>query len=107
MLKKGRVLRVRFATHGAALRVKFLSPFVSNELLEQAFSIFGEIERAIVIADDRGKSTGEGIVEFARKPGAMAALRRINEGVFLITAYVFTPSVLKVQCDKIMSVPVL
>ena len=84
--KKGRVLRVRFATHGAALKVKHLSPFVSNELLEQAFMIFGQIERAVVIVDDRGKPTGEGIVEFARKPGAQQALTRINEGVFLISA---------------------
>lgn len=84
--KHGRVLRVRFATHGAALRVKNLHPYVSNELLEQAFSQFGEMERAIVIVDDRGKPTGEGLVEFVRKPGAQQALRRIKEGVFLFGA---------------------
>lgn len=83
MQRKGRVLRVRFATHGAALRVKNLHPYVSNELLEQAFNQFGELERAIVIVDDRGKATGEGLVEFVRKPGAQQALRRINEGVYL------------------------
>jgi hypothetical protein len=32
---KGRQLRVRFAVHGAALRIKELSPYVSNEILEQ------------------------------------------------------------------------
>lgn len=32
---KGRPLRVRFAVHGAALKVKELSPYVSNELLEE------------------------------------------------------------------------
>jgi proline- and glutamine-rich splicing factor len=82
--KKGRVLRVRFATHGAALKVKHLGPFVSNEMLEEAFVQFGTLERAIVIVDDKGKPTGEGIVEFARKPGATAAINRINDGVFLI-----------------------
>ncbi|BFZ24911.1 hypothetical protein BsWGS_27950 [Bradybaena similaris] len=82
--RKGRVLRVRFATHGAALKVKNLHPFVSNELLEHSFSQFGELERCVVIVDDRGKSTGEGIVEFVRKPGANSALRRITEGVFLM-----------------------
>ncbi|XP_025097461.1 paraspeckle component 1-like isoform X3 [Pomacea canaliculata] len=82
--RKGRILRVRFATHGAALRVKNLHPYVSNELLERAFSQFGELERAIVIVDDRGKPTGEGLIEFVRKPGAQQALRRINEGVFLL-----------------------
>ena len=77
-------MRVRFAAHVAAIKVKHLHPFVSNELLLDAFSSFGEIERAIVIIDDKGKSTGEGLVEFARKPGAMSALKRVNEGVFLL-----------------------
>ncbi|CAK6949204.1 splicing factor%2C proline- and glutamine-rich [Scomber scombrus] len=83
---KGRPLRVRFATHSAALSVKNLSPFVSNELLEEAFSQFGMVERAIVIVDDRGRSTGKGIVEFASKPAARKALDRCSEGVFLLTA---------------------
>ena len=82
--RNGRFLRVRFASHGAALKVKHLPPFVSNELLEQAFSQFGPIERAIVIVDDRGKATSEGIVEFARKPGAQAAMQKVNNGVFLL-----------------------
>ncbi|KAL4232595.1 Paraspeckle component 1 [Mactra antiquata] len=86
-MRNGRVLRVRFATHGAALKVYNLSPFVSNELLEKAFSQFGEIERAIVCVDDRGRSCGEGIVEFSRKPGAQAASKRISEGVFLLSSY--------------------
>ncbi|KAL3881354.1 hypothetical protein ACJMK2_027803 [Sinanodonta woodiana] len=87
MVKNGRTLRVRFATHGAALRVKNLSPYVTNELLESAFTQFGEVERAVVIVDDRGRSMGEGIVEFARKPGASAALKRISENVFLMSGY--------------------
>ncbi|XP_062575248.1 non-POU domain-containing octamer-binding protein-like isoform X2 [Saccostrea cucullata] len=82
---KGRTLRVRFSNQGSAIKVKNLSPFVSNELLEMAMQQFGEIERAVVVADDRGRSTGEGIVEFARKPGAQQALKRINDGVFLLT----------------------
>ncbi|XP_072276428.1 splicing factor, proline- and glutamine-rich isoform X2 [Pyxicephalus adspersus] len=82
---RGRQLRVRFATHSAALSVRNLSPFVSNELLEEAFSQFGQVERAVVIVDDRGRSTGKGIVEFAAKPAARKAFERCNEGVFLLT----------------------
>ncbi|XP_071112773.1 non-POU domain-containing octamer-binding protein-like isoform X2 [Haliotis cracherodii] len=82
--KKGRTLRVRFATHGAALKVKNIHGYASNELLENAFQQFGDLERAIVIVDDRGKPTGDGIVEFVRKPGAQQALRRINDGIFLL-----------------------
>lgn len=86
MQRKGRTLRVRYASLGSALKVKNLSQHVSNELLHQAFSQFGEVERAVVIVDDRGRPTGEGIVEFARKPGAQAAYKRITEGVFLLTS---------------------
>ncbi|XP_051948688.1 splicing factor, proline- and glutamine-rich-like [Xyrauchen texanus] len=83
---KGRPLRVRFATHSAALSVRNLSPYVSNELLEEAFSQFGVVERAIVIVDDRGRSTGKGIVEFSSKPAARKAIDRCNDGVFLLTS---------------------
>ncbi|XP_062301901.1 splicing factor, proline- and glutamine-rich isoform X1 [Osmerus eperlanus] len=82
---RGRQLRVRFATHPAALSVKNLSPYVSNELLEEAFSQFGLVERAVVIVDDRGRSSGKGIVEFASKPAARKALDRCNDGIFLLT----------------------
>lgn len=47
-----------------------------------------QIERAVIIVDERGKSMGEGIIEFARKPGAQMALRRCTEGCFFLTAYV-------------------
>uniref|UniRef100_A0A4W4DVG2 RRM domain-containing protein n=1 Tax=Electrophorus electricus TaxID=8005 RepID=A0A4W4DVG2_ELEEL len=84
---RGRQIRVRFATHGAALTVKNLPQFVSNELLEEAFALFGPIERAIVIVDDRGRPTGKGIVEFANKPSARKALDRCADGAFLITSF--------------------
>lgn len=81
----GRPLRIRFATHGAALAVKNLSPVISNELLEEAFSMFGPVERAIVIVDDRGRATGKGFVEFVSKPPARKALERCTEGALLLT----------------------
>jgi RNA recognition motif-containing protein len=54
-------------------------------LLEKAFESFGEVEYAVVVVDDRGKATGDGIIEFARKPSALQALKRIQEGVFLLS----------------------
>ena len=84
--RKGRLLKVRFAPNTTALKVKNLTPWVSNELLEKAFSVFGEIERAVIIVDERGKSTGEGIVEFSRKPCAQMALRRCTEGCYFLTS---------------------
>lgn len=42
-MRKGRMLKIRFAPIAAAIKVKNLTPFVSNELLEYAFSIFGEV----------------------------------------------------------------
>jgi len=82
----GRSMKVRFAPHQGALRVKNLGPWVTNELLHRAFSCFGEIERAVVFVDDRGRTKGEGIVEFERKPSAMDAFRRCSEGCFFLTA---------------------
>lgn len=82
----GRQVRVRFAVHGAALRVKELSPTVSNEMLYHAFSHFGDVERAVHIVDEKGRPTGEGIVEFERKPSCNEAINAIKEKVFLLTA---------------------
>lgn len=42
-MRKGRMLKIRFAPIAAAIKVKNLTPFVSNELLEYAFSIFGDV----------------------------------------------------------------
>ncbi|KAG7306420.1 hypothetical protein JYU34_009052 [Plutella xylostella] len=85
-MRNGRALRVRFAPHNSAVRVKNLPPFVSNELLYRAFEIFGKIERAYVRVDDRGKTLGEGVVEYARKPSALAAIRNCTEKCFFLTS---------------------
>lgn len=82
---RGKQLRVRFACHSASLTVRNLPQFVSNELLEEAFSVFGQVERAVVIVDDRGRSSGKGIVEFSGKPAARKALDRCSDGSFLLT----------------------
>ncbi|XP_058493321.1 non-POU domain-containing octamer-binding protein [Solea solea] len=84
---RGRPIRVRFATHGAALSVKNLPEFVSNELLEEAFAVFGQIERAVVVVDDRGRPTGKGIVEYTSKPAARKALDKCSDGAYLLTAF--------------------
>uniref|UniRef100_A0A161MBR5 Hrp65 isoform x2 n=1 Tax=Triatoma infestans TaxID=30076 RepID=A0A161MBR5_TRIIF len=83
---KNRNLRVRFAPLGATVKVKNLTPYVTNELLELAFSVFGEVERAMVSVDERGNSLKEGIVEFTRKGSAQSALRYCNEGCFFLTS---------------------
>lgn len=85
-LRGGRNLRVRFAPHNCAIRVKNLPPYVSNELLYRGFEIFGRIERAYVRVDDRGKPLGEGIVEYQRKPSALAAIRNCTEKCFFLTS---------------------
>uniref|UniRef100_A0A8C6S438 RRM domain-containing protein n=1 Tax=Neogobius melanostomus TaxID=47308 RepID=A0A8C6S438_9GOBI len=68
-LVNNRTIRVRLASHGATLKVRNLLPFVTNELLEQAFSQFGPVERAV----------------FANKAGARKALERCTEGALLLT----------------------
>lgn len=83
---KGRTLKVRFAPNNSIIKVSNLSPFVTNELLYLAFSVFGEIERCVVLVDDRGKSLCEGIIEFVRKPAAQLALKQCVDGCFFLTS---------------------
>jgi len=85
-MHEGKTMKVRFAPHQGALKVKNLGPWVSNELLYLAFSVFGDIERALVSVDDRGRTKGEGLVEFERKPSALEAMHRCNEGCFFLTS---------------------
>ncbi|XP_056626161.1 paraspeckle component 1 isoform X2 [Triplophysa dalaica] len=82
---RNRSIYIRFATNGAALTVRNLSPVVSNELLEQAFSQFGPVERTVVVVDDHGRPTGKGVVEFANKSDARKALDHCADGALLIT----------------------
>ncbi|KAA0191839.1 hypothetical protein HAZT_HAZT005230, partial [Hyalella azteca] len=83
---KNRQLKIRFSSPGTALKVRNLSTWVTNELFEKSFSVFGELEKAIVITDERGRSTGEGILEFCKKPCAQLALKRCTEGCFFLTS---------------------
>lgn len=83
---RNRNIRVRFAPLGATVKVKNLTPYVTNELLELAFSVFGPVERAVVSVDERGNSLREGVVEFTRKASAQSALRHCSEGCFFLTS---------------------
>uniref|UniRef100_A0A1B0C1A5 Protein no-on-transient A n=1 Tax=Glossina palpalis gambiensis TaxID=67801 RepID=A0A1B0C1A5_9MUSC len=85
-MRKGRMLRVRYAPNATIVRVSNLTPFVSNELLYKSFEVFGPVEKANVNVDDRGKTTGEGIVEFAKKSSANMCLRFCNEKCYFLTA---------------------
>ncbi|XP_034098267.2 protein no-on-transient A-like isoform X1 [Drosophila albomicans] len=82
----GRTLRVRFAPSHPLVRVTNLSDCVSNELLHKGFEIFGPIERAVVVVDNRGNHKGEGIVEFVMRSSAMNCLSLCQERCFLLTA---------------------
>lgn len=83
---KGKPLKVRFAPNGSLLKVKNLDDCVTNELLYAAFSIFGVIERCIVIPDDKGKSIGEGLVEYEKKSCAKFAYQKCNNELFFLTS---------------------
>jgi splicing factor, proline- and glutamine-rich len=85
-MRKNRPLRVRFAPNATAIKIKNLTPWISNELLYRAFEVFGQIERAVIIVDDRGKPTGEGVVEYVRKASATAAMRHCQEKCFFLTS---------------------
>lgn len=83
---KGRSLKIRFSPSGSSIKVKNLTNFVTNELLHYTFSIFGEIEKAVVLVDERGRTTGEGIVEFSRKGSAMSAYHKCTDNCLFLTS---------------------
>ena len=76
---------MRFAASSCSVKVSNLHPLVSNELLADAFSMFGEVETAVVVTDDRGKSLGHGFIDFARKNQAVAAIVKCKREHFLLT----------------------
>jgi len=82
---KNRQLKIRFSSPGTSLKVRNISPWVTNELLHKSFEVFGELERAVVITDERGRSTGEGILEYCKKPCAQLALKKASDGCFFLT----------------------
>merc|ERR1712156_326381 len=82
--------------HQGAVKVTNLGPWVSNELLHKSFSVFGEIERCVVGVDARGRSTGEGIVEFEKKPCALECVKRCTDGCFFLTSSL-RPVIVEIQ----------
>ncbi|TRY76775.1 hypothetical protein TCAL_12641 [Tigriopus californicus] len=85
-MKNNRALKVRFAPPPGAVKVINLGPWVSNELLHRAFSIFGDIERCVVMVDERGRAKGEGVVEFERKSSGLEAVKRCTESCYFLTS---------------------
>jgi len=83
---KGRTMKVRVASVTTGVRVKNLSPLVSNELLHLAFSAFGEVESCRVMVNERGKATGEGMVIFADKKSWTTAIRKCEEECYFLTS---------------------
>jgi len=83
---KGRPVKIRFGSISSGVKVKNLTPYVSNELLHRAFSVFGDIESCKVIVDDRGKATGDGEVVFTEKKGATIALKKCQEECYFLTS---------------------
>lgn len=78
-------MKVRFAANTGVVKVDNIHHMVTNELLEDAFAQFGEVEEAVVVTDIRGKSKGYGIVEFTRKQSAMNAIGQCKNTPFFLT----------------------
>jgi cold-inducible RNA-binding protein len=64
---------------GRKLYVGNLSYSMTDKMLQDAFSAYGEVTSAIVIMDrDSGRSKGFGFVEFAQDADAQKALGEMN-----------------------------
>jgi len=83
---RGRNILIRFAAITTGVKVKNLSPAVTNELLHKAFSVFGDVESCRIVVDDRGKPTGDGLVIFVDKRSAVMAYKKCQEESFFLTS---------------------
>lgn len=81
----GKYLVVRFA-QTASIFIENLPSNVSDELLQLAFSAFGDVEHCTVVVDTYGKPTGKGIVHFAKRGSASLAKKRCAENSFFLTS---------------------
>lgn len=88
-----KILDMKLSPRPCTIRVKNLSPTVTNELLLSAFGIFGEVDRAIVETIG-GIPTGEALVSFRSHIFTQRALYYCNEESFFLIS-----SLMPVVCE--------
>eukprot|EP00127_Corallochytrium_limacisporum_P004231 Clim_evm176s157 gene=Clim_evmTU176s157 len=102
----GQPVLVRPCAHRYSLWVGNIGTGVSNEILYQAFSKFGDVERAVVASSERGEPLGWGFVYFARKPAYDRAIEVCKSKPFMINSL---PIPVKIepalQPETLMGVP--
>ncbi|XP_050294188.1 hrp65 protein-like [Anthonomus grandis grandis] len=81
---KGKFIKVKLSHSLTAIKVSNLSPWVTGELLQHAFLPFGEIESAKVLVDEKGRSMGEGIIDFTRKFSVVQAVKKCHEKCYFL-----------------------
>ena len=64
---------------------------VSNATLKKAFSMFGHVEKAVVVADPGGASLGYGYVIYDKKQAASTAIQRCSEMPLLLSSTCMRP----------------
>ena len=77
-------MQVRYATDASSIELHGLDQFASNEMIEQAMSQFGKVERARIVCDERGNSRGYAIVEFEWKKTATKVLASLKDELFVL-----------------------
>jgi hypothetical protein len=82
---KGKCLNIRWSHTQRVLWISYLHESVTNEMLQAAFSQFGPVSKALVVADAQTLATKcYGFVVFENKKDAAKALQRCTESPFLV-----------------------
>eukprot|EP00457_Paulinella_chromatophora_P012000 gb/GEZN01012170.1/.p1 GENE.gb/GEZN01012170.1/~~gb/GEZN01012170.1/.p1 ORF type:complete len:348 (+),score=62.55 gb/GEZN01012170.1/:41-1084(+) len=82
---KGQPIHIRPAAHKATLWVGDLSPYITNDMLQDVFTEkFGPVERARVVCDERGFSLCHGFIEFEKKSSLDRALHECRKHPLLL-----------------------
>ncbi|KAJ4462151.1 putative Splicing factor [Paratrimastix pyriformis] len=79
-------LVVQWLLTQSTISVQNLGPFVTSNLLQDAFSVFGPVEYAVVVCDPLTRKTrGKGFITFSTKEVAQLAAEKSRSGLFLFT----------------------
>eukprot|EP00033_Pygsuia_biforma_P002364 GCRY01002615.1.p1 GENE.GCRY01002615.1~~GCRY01002615.1.p1 ORF type:complete len:423 (+),score=45.35 GCRY01002615.1:150-1418(+) len=94
---QGRPLSIRIATSNSCVWVGNISQLVSDELLKDAFSQFGDILSAHIAIDGAGHHLGYGFVDFVKRHDALTCIKSCEEFPFLLTQ---SPKPVRVELER-------
>ena len=81
---KNREVRIHYIPNKCTVLVEHLGPYVTNQILKDAFTQFGEVKKAVVKTDGQKRSKGLGHVVFEDRARAISCVEKCAEHMFIL-----------------------